>query len=281
MDFASWLWNWGEPIRQFWVGLWNGVVSFVNYSLAAVGNAVRAWGGEIVKIWTGDFSTLEAIVDGWRDAVVGVWSAMSSAFSNYLANPIANAWQVTMGLMGRAMNNIADFVQGMWSGMIEGIKSVVRSMLQFVANRVNSVAKLINRLIRAYNALPGTPNIPLISTLSVPAFAEGGTVSRPTLAMVGEGGEREYIIPESKMQAASSRFLGGARGAAVIPSSGSGGSSSARAPQINVRTGPVMQQQDGSRWVSMDDLERGMQQLATQLFEDLRRPDTRAALGVL
>ncbi|MFZ9087025.1 MAG: hypothetical protein ACO3C6_10800, partial [Steroidobacteraceae bacterium] len=93
--------------------------------------------------------------------------------------------------------------------------------------------------------------------------------------------EREYIIPESKMQAASSRFLGGARGAAVIPSSSSGGSSSARAPQINIRTGPVMQQQDGSRWVSMDDLERGMQQLATQLFEDLRRPDTRAALGVL
>ena len=30
------------------------------------------------------------------------------------------------------------------------------------------------------------------------AFQEGGVVTRPTLALVGEGGEKEYIIPESK-----------------------------------------------------------------------------------
>jgi ABC-type multidrug transport system fused ATPase/permease subunit len=32
----------------------------------------------------------------------------------------------------------------------------------------------------------------------VPGFAAGGIVTRPTLAMIGEGGEREAIIPESK-----------------------------------------------------------------------------------
>jgi len=32
----------------------------------------------------------------------------------------------------------------------------------------------------------------------VGAFQEGGVVTRPTLALVGEGGEKEYIIPESK-----------------------------------------------------------------------------------
>lgn len=279
MDFISWLWNWGKPIRQFWVDLWNGVVSAVSYSLGAVGNALRAWGGEIVKIWTGDFSTLEAIVNGWRDAVVGVWSMMSSAFVTYVASPIATAWQALVGSMSQAMSSVADFVQGIWSGMVEGVKGAVRGMLQFIANRINSVAGLINNLIRGFNNLPGV-SVPLIPTVQVPAFAAGGTVNRPTLAMVGEGGEREYIIPESKMAAASSRFLSGQRGASVIPSSG-GSSGSGATPQINIRTGPVMQQSDGSRWVSMDDLERGMQQLATQLFEDLRRPDTRAALGVL
>lgn len=35
------------------------------------------------------------------------------------------------------------------------------------------------------------------------AFAEGGVVNRPTLAVVGEAGEREYIIPEHKMGGAS------------------------------------------------------------------------------
>lgn len=33
----------------------------------------------------------------------------------------------------------------------------------------------------------------------IPKMAEGGIVDRPTLALIGEGGEREYVIPESKM----------------------------------------------------------------------------------
>jgi hypothetical protein len=98
--------------------------------------------------------------------------------------------------------------------------------------------------------------------------------------MVGEGGEDEYIIPASKMQAASSRFLAGARGADVIPSRASSRSKSGSAPpQINVTTGPVMQQQDGSRWVSMDDFERGLQQVAEQVVGTLRTPQARTALG--
>jgi hypothetical protein len=33
----------------------------------------------------------------------------------------------------------------------------------------------------------------------IPAFAEGGHVSGPTLALIGEGGEGESVIPDSKM----------------------------------------------------------------------------------
>lgn len=33
----------------------------------------------------------------------------------------------------------------------------------------------------------------------IPKMAKGGIVDRPTLALIGEGGEREYVIPESKM----------------------------------------------------------------------------------
>lgn len=42
----------------------------------------------------------------------------------------------------------------------------------------------------------------------IPGFADGGIVTRPTLALIGEGGEREYVIPESKM----GRFGGGGGG---------------------------------------------------------------------
>jgi hypothetical protein len=49
------------------------------------------------------------------------------------------------------------------------------------------------------------------------AFQYGGVVNSPTLGMIGEGGESEYIIPASKMDGAMARYSAGARGGAVIP----------------------------------------------------------------
>ena len=54
-------------------------------------------------------------------------------------------------------------------------------------------------------------------------FAQGGYVSGPTNALIGEGGEPEYVIPESKMRESMARYSRGARGGSVIPESGEGG----------------------------------------------------------
>ena len=58
--------------------------------------------------------------------------------------------------------------------------------------------------------------------LGIIAAAEGAFVSGPTRALIGEGGESEYVVPASKMNEAMGRYARGARGAAVIPD-GSGG----------------------------------------------------------
>ncbi|REJ66021.1 MAG: hypothetical protein DWQ28_08000 [Proteobacteria bacterium] len=54
-------------------------------------------------------------------------------------------------------------------------------------------------------------------------LAEGGYVSGPTNALIGEGGEPEYVIPESKMRESMARYSRGARGGSVIPENGEGG----------------------------------------------------------
>ena len=51
-------------------------------------------------------------------------------------------------------------------------------------------------------------------------FAEGGYVTGPTNALIGEAGESEYVIPASKMGSAMSRYSAGASGESVIPPSG-------------------------------------------------------------
>ena len=74
------------------------------------------------------------------------------------------------------------------------------------------------------------------------AFQYGGVVNQPTLGLMGEGGEPEYVIPASKMDGAMSRYSAGARGGAVIPG-GSGDSGTVAGSSGNTvveYTGPTL-----------------------------------------
>jgi len=52
-------------------------------------------------------------------------------------------------------------------------------------------------------------------------YASGGYVTKPTVGLIGETGEDEYIIPASKMASSMQRYSAGARGEAVIAEGGS------------------------------------------------------------
>ena len=98
-------------------------------------------------------------------------------------------------------------------------------------------------------------------------LAEGGYVSRPTNALIGEGGEPEYVIPESKMRTAMSRYSRGNRGGSVIPESGAtesmgeGGGTAVAAP-IDVRY--TVERINSIDYVTADQFQTGMQQAAQQ-----------------
>lgn len=217
---------------------------------------------------------------GWTVLAVAAVVAMAIAFRKPIGDFLAWAWKgftegfgkignwLKTALVG-AMTTAANMVKGVWNGLISGIQNMFQGFIRTLANMVNSARVRVNNVISAYNKIPYAPDLPVI-----PQFAQGGVVSQPTLAMVGEGGEREYIIPESKMPTASANYLAGRRGDAIL----SGPSSAAPAP-INVQTGPVMQQ-DGNRWVTLDDLERAMRQTESATLARLRTPSARLALGI-
>ena len=73
------------------------------------------------------------------------------------------------------------------------------------------------------------------------AFASGGVATRPTMGLVGEAGEDEYIIPASKMAQSMQRYSAGARGDAVIPGTGqsSAGGASGSVTTVNY-SGPLL-----------------------------------------
>ena len=98
------------------------------------------------------------------------------------------------------------------------------------------------------------------------AFADGGMVNGPTLGLVGEGGEPEYIIPQSKMRGAMERYGNGARGASVIPagsdSNAGGDAMAAMMSPIDVRY--TVERINSVDYVTADQFQAGLQQAAKQ-----------------
>jgi MFS family permease len=206
---------------------------------------------------------------------------ISRSFTDYVTTPISKAWQSMVEFLPKALNTAAATIKSVFTGVGTAIKAVLNGVLRGVFNAVNGAIGNINRLVIAANNISAKvrgPQLPTLPTLSVPQFAKGGVVNGATLAMVGEGGESEYIIPASKMAAASANYLNGARGGAVIPAFANGGFVGGNA-QINVTTGPVMQQ-GGQQYVSMADLERAMRKTADGVYASLRTPAGRYATGV-
>jgi hypothetical protein len=238
--------------------------------LVAAGVAIYAFRDQIGAA----FNAVVNFIGGAFNKIGDLLKAGAQAYMDYYVKPILGFFKGLYDGAVAIFGRIGSAIGGAFQTVVATIKNVFRSVLQYLADRVNFAAGLINVLIRSFNRLPA-PDIPLVPTLSVPAFAQGGTVNRPTLAMVGEGGQREYIIPESKMAAASSNFLAGARGGAVLAGAASGGGT----PTINITTGPVMEF-DGQRYVTVTDMERAMRLTAEGVLGRIRTPAARTALGI-
>ena len=97
-------------------------------------------------------------------------------------------------------------------------------------------------------------------------LAEGGYVTGPTNALIGEGGEPEYVIPESKMRESMGRYSRGSRGSSVIPAEG-GGSTGAEggvavAAPIDVRY--TVERINSVDYVTADQFQTGMKRAAAE-----------------
>ena len=76
--------------------------------------------------------------------------------------------------------------------------------------------------------------------------------------MVGEGGEPEYIVPQSKASGFAANWMAGKRGASAIPRFAEGGVVVPSSANVSIQTGPVMQM-NGSNYVTTQDLSRAVQ----------------------
>jgi len=109
-------------------------------------------------------------------------------------------------------------------------------------------------------------------------YAEGGFVTKPTNATIGEAGESEYVIPASKMDTAIKRYAKGARGESVTEGGGTKGGKSNKAAVVNVNTGPVMRM-NNQDYVTVNDMNSALGNVMSAMSSDEGNYDGSARLG--
>lgn len=203
-----------------------------------------------------------------------LWAAFQEKFPG-IADIVKNVYEHSIKpiidgikrIFGGLIDFIAGVFTGNWSRAWEGIKNIfggVWDSLKGLAKApLNAVITLVNKAIGALNKV--SVKIPDwvpkwggksfgINIPKIPHLAEGGIATKATLAMIGEGGEDEAVLPLSKLRS----MLGG--------SGRSGGSISVNfAPTINISGG------SGNAYAEVErGLKAGQQSLKKELEKLLR-----------
>lgn len=119
---------------------------------------------------------------GLQAALLGFWNMIRDS----VINPLKKGWQ--------------DF----WDSVGKGVDVVIGFFDKFstnVKNSLRSVLGPIKDVLRGLSNLPAVGGIfnGVLGILNSIHLASGGVVTRPTFAMIGEGGEPEAVIPLSKL----------------------------------------------------------------------------------
>ena len=102
-------------------------------------------------------------------------------------------------------------------------------------------------------------------------FAKGGYVDKPTNALIGEGGEGEYVIPESKLSATMQNYRAGKRGSDMIPDSAN----------VNVEYKGSTVQMGGTTYINKDDVSGIVSQAVNATLTTLKKsPKARLEAGM-
>ena len=164
--------------------IWNAIGKVIDllHSISPIINFLLGKIGEVASFLVGGLSSaISFVIDIGGDfltfgkSIIEMWKNVLSFFSNVFAGNWKAAWE-----------NIVGFATNAFSGL----KTAIGAVLKSVIAPINVVIRGVNKVVQ----FSGGKKIP---ELEVPGFALGTTVTKPTLAMVGEGRYPETIIPHT------------------------------------------------------------------------------------
>lgn len=197
-----------RPFTEFFGGLFNGIWSNIKGIFSGVGNFFYDIFFRARSLVEGAFS---AIINFFSDRWQGIKNVFGGV-AEWFRDRFAQAWE----LIKRAFSSVGQFFSGIWDTILSkfrsvgtavgdaiggAFKSVINTVLSSAVNIINGFIKGINSVIGVIQNIPGVGDkVGKLSELSIPQLAKGGITTGPTLAMIGEGREKqEVVMPLSKL----------------------------------------------------------------------------------
>lgn len=225
-----------SPFKSAWTWVKSNVIdklrSGLNNMAASVARALSGTWSAIVSPFKSAWTWIKTnVIDKLRSgfanmsgsvgrALSGVWSAIVSPFKTawdwikqHVVSPLRSAFTGAADAMTRALHGVTDAITAPFKAAWDWIKRNVIDKITSGFKAVGSTLKnAINSVIRGWNnlsftiggwKLPFPPHTKFpsvtINTPNLPYLAAGGLVSRPTVAVVGEGGP-EIVAPVAMLR---------------------------------------------------------------------------------
>jgi hypothetical protein len=108
--------------------------------------------------------------------------------------------QFVFGAVKTGFAELADLGKAIFDGIGGAFKGVINAVLFAMEKGLNFAIKGLNTILDGIDKAAGPwVNFGSIPEVKLPRLAEGGIVTSPTIAMIGEGREPEAVIPLSKL----------------------------------------------------------------------------------
>jgi hypothetical protein len=185
----------GTSFSALWVATGVGIIIAIIAAVVALQAKFKFMDNVIAGVKAGfqAFWNFVSSVFGWiYDKIQIVASFFGTIFQLYIDSVVGyfKVWytvvETIVGAIVDVFKGAADLISGIIKGITDGFITAFKAA-------INTVIDIINKAIKLYNKIPLAPNLP-----TIPKLADGGIVTGPTVAMIGEAGP-EAVIPLDRL----------------------------------------------------------------------------------
>lgn len=159
-------------------GIWTKINTAVTTAIAAISSRFPALGAVLSGLW-------KSVQDVWGN-IKAIFSNIIGFIDNVFSGKWSAAWGNVVSIFGNEFGALANIAKAPINAVI--------SVINMVLSKINEMKISIPDWVTGVGGKTLGFNIP-----QIPMLATGGIATAPTLAMVGEGGEPEAVLPLSKL----------------------------------------------------------------------------------